>query len=528
MFSQKFFVNSLSTDASFNVRCGKRQDAASGRVLPVVPSSERSGSAAQCNLDNTGGAIGNVANAAGDVGISTSTLTATNGQINASRNLSVGASTLLGGGRYSAVNDLTLNLQGDFTTAPNYSFSAGHNLTFTLPGTFNNAGTFSAVNGLTVNASNITNSGTLAAGGLLTTHSATLTNTGTIVGGRVSLNATQTLSNLGTSALIGATDSAGKLELLAPDIENRDDTTNGDTQAMTAIYGLGQVVLAGGKDGSSNYINANLIRNQSALIQSSGDMQIAANQVTNTRRSMSTSGFTSSVDPNLLVSLGISLSGQTGQVGVKDPNSIGGVYTEPPHGGQWNSTYEFTTYTGVAVANTVTSVTPESQIIAGGNLNASSVGLFQNYWSQVAAGGNIASPLKFDQDSWQGQATPQVQVTYSGQYHYNNYDNSEHDWKLPFGDAPFVGSRPGGYSQAAPADVRTYALPAYESSLTAGGTISGTGVTINNTAGNASVSPLGLLPGQSVSGTGAGAVSGTIGASGGAHAGAAAAQSTTI
>ncbi|WP_223964492.1 filamentous hemagglutinin N-terminal domain-containing protein, partial [Paraburkholderia sabiae] len=476
------------------------------------------------NLDNTGGAIGNAANTTGDVGISTGTLTATNGQINASRNLSVGASTLLGGGRYSAVNDLTLNLQGDFTTAPNYSFSAGHNLTFSLPGTFNNAGAFAAVNGLTVNASNITNSGTLAAGGLLTTHSNTLTNTGTIVGGSVSLNATQTLSNLGTSALIGATDSAGKLELLAPDIENRDDTTYGDTQAMTTIYGLGQVVLAGGKDGSGNYVNANLVRNQSALIQSSGDMQIAANLVTNTRREMTTSGFTSSVDPNLLASLGISLSGQTGQVGVKDPNSIGGVYTEPPHGGQWNSTYEFTTYTGVAVANTVTSVTPGSQIIAGGNLNVSTVGNLQNYWSQIAAGGNIASPHHFDQDSWQGQTAPQVQVTYSGQYHYNNYDNSEHDWKLPFGDAPFVGSRPGGYSQAAPADVRTYALPAYESSFVAGGTISGTGVTINNTAGNASVTPLGLLPGQSISGNGAGSVSGTIGASGGAHAGSASVQ----
>jgi filamentous hemagglutinin len=39
-------------------------------------------------------------------------------------------------------------------------------------------------------------------------------------------------------------------------------------------------------------------------------------------------------------------------------------------------------------------------------------------------------------------------------------------------------------------------------------------VTINNTAGNAGVTPLGLLPGQTVSGTGAGSVSGTIGAHG--------------
>ncbi|CAH2779918.1 MAG: hypothetical protein PPHEESC_1093 [uncultured Paraburkholderia sp.] len=39
-------------------------------------------------------------------------------------------------------------------------------------------------------------------------------------------------------------------------------------------------------------------------------------------------------------------------------------------------------------------------------------------------------------------------------------------------------------------------------------------MTINNTAGNAGVTPLGLLPGQTVSGTGANAVSGTIGTPG--------------
>ncbi|MFM0741441.1 hemagglutinin repeat-containing protein [Paraburkholderia xenovorans] len=483
------------------------------------------------NLDNTGGAIGNVANTTGDIGIATSTLTGTSGQIGASRNLSIAANTLVGGGAYSAVNDLSLNLQGDFATSPNYRFNAGHNLNFTLPGTFSNSGAMSASNGLNINAGDIQNSGALAAGGLLTTHSNTLTNTGTIVGGSVSLNATQTLSNLGPSALIGATDSAGTLELLAPDIENRDDTTATDTQATTAIYGLGKVVLAGGKDANGNYVKANLIRNQSALIQSSGDMEVDATLLTNTRRVMTTTGLTSSVDPTVLTNLGISLSGCTaiymaacsgqsvGWVSKGDPTLIGGAFIEPPHGGQWNSGYQYTTYTGVAVASTISSISPQSQIVAGGNLNASSVGMLQNYWSQVAATGNIVSPFKLDQESWQGQNAPQVQVTYSGQYHYNNYDNSEHNWQLPFGDAPFVTSNPGGFSQAAPADVRTYALPGYESTYTAHGTISGTGVTINNTAGNAGVTPLGLLPGQTVSDIGAGSVSGTIGTAGGAHAG---------
>ncbi len=467
------------------------------------------------NLDNSGGVIGNVANATGDVGITTGTLTATNGQINASRNLSVAANALSGGGAYSAVNDLTVNLQGNLATALNYSFNAGHDLSLTLPGTFSNGGALSAVNDLIVSAGDIQNAGTMGAGGLLSTHSNTLTNTSTIVGGSVSLNAAQALSNLGTGALIGATDSAGTLELLAPNIENRDDTTATDTRAMTAIYGLGKVVLAGGKDASGNYTKANLVNNQSALIQSGGDMKINADRVINTRRVMTTGGFTSSIDPTLLANLGISLSGRTGQVGVKDPNSIGGVYTDPPHGGQWNSSYQYTTYSGAAVANTVTSISPESQIVSGGDLDTGSVGTFENYWSRVTAAENIASPATLNQNSWQGQPAPQVQVTYSGQYHYNNYDNSEHNWQLPFGDAGFVTSRPGGYTQAAPADVRTYALPSYESTFTAGGTIGGTGVTINNTAGNAGVTPLGLLPGQFVSNAGAGAVDGTIASGGG-------------
>ena len=339
--------------------------------------------------------------------------------------------------------------------------------------------------------------GTLQAGGTLTTHSDTLENTGSIVGGSVSLNATQSLTNVGAAALIGATDSSGTLEILSPDIENRDDTTATDTQASTAIYGLGSVVLAGGKDASGNYTNANLIHNQSALIESSGDMALYANQLTNTRRVMTTSGYTQPADASQVAQLGVSLSGCTaiysaacsGQEvpwsATGDPTMIGGAFTTPPNGGQWNSGYQYTTYTGVALQSAITATSPSAQIIAGGNLGASNVGLLQNYWSQVAAGGNIAMPATLDQDSWAGQVAPGVQVTYSGEYHYNNYDDSEHDWQLPFGNAPFVGGRPGGYAQAAPADIRTYALPAGESTFAADSALTGTGVSINNTAGNA-------------------------------------------
>ncbi|WP_186098196.1 S-layer family protein, partial [Burkholderia gladioli] len=76
----------------------------------------------------------------------------------------------------------------------------------------------------------------------------------------------------------------------------------------------------------------------------------------------------------------------------------------------------------------------------------------------------------------------------------------EHDWQLPFGNAPFVTGRPGGYTQAAPASLKDYTLPGYFSTLRSNGTILGTGASVNNTAGNASIPPLGLLPGQSVPG----------------------------
>ncbi|WP_241019568.1 hemagglutinin repeat-containing protein [Burkholderia sp. Ac-20345] len=462
-------------------------------------------------LDNSGGQIGNVTNSSGDVDVAMSgAVTNTNGQISSTHDLTVTAPTLQGGGTYSAAHDANVNLQGDFSVTPDYQFNVGHDLAFMLPGTFDNSGNVQSVNNLSVNAGNIVNSGALSAGGLVHTQSGNLTNTGAIVGGSASLNATGTVSNLGPTALIGASDSNGKLEILAHDIENRDDTTATDTMATTAIFGMGKVVLAGGKDASGNYTNAALINNASALIQSGGDMELHANQITNTRRVMTTS--TGSVDPATLAPFGIPITGQTGQVGVKDPTSIGGVYTDPPHGGQWNSTYQYTTfYADSATATTVTGISPGAQIVSGGNIDASTTGNLKNYWSSITAVGNIAMPQHYDGDGWAatGQQAPSVTVSYSGQYHYNNYDNSEYNWQLPFGNATFVTSHPGGYTQAAPASVKQYTLPDYHSTLGSNGTISGTGVSINNTAANASIPSLGLLPGQAVQGLTIGGLSGS-------------------
>ncbi len=462
-------------------------------------------------LDNSGGKIGNVAE--GDVDIATTgAITNAGGQIVGSRDLSVSATTLLGGGTYSAAHDASLTLQGDFSSTPAYQFSAGHNLAFTLPGTFTNSSGLQSVNDLTINAGDIVNSGAIAAGSLLKTHSNTLTNTGVMVGGSASLVADSTLSNVGPTALIGASDENGTLEILAHDIENRDDTTATDTMAQTAIYGMGKVVLAGGKDANGSYTNAARVNNVSALIQSGGDMELHADQVTNTRRVMTTTGYTNNVDPALLAAQGISMSGCVAiymdacsgayqvpgvDLAKADPsviqqleNQIGGVFIDPPHEGQWNSVYQYTTYKGVATANTIKDISPAGQIVSGGKIDASTTGTLQNYWSNIAAVNGIQMPANYDADGWKasGQQAPGVTVTYSGQYHYNNYDNSEHNWTYSFCDKGCNG----------PADVRQYKLPDYQSTLVSNGTISGTGVSINNTAGNASIPSLGLVPGQSL------------------------------
>ncbi|CAJ2804871.1 haemagglutinin [Burkholderia pseudomallei] len=489
-------------------------------------------------LDNSGGQVGNVANATGDVNVAMSgAVTNTNGSITSTRDLSVAASTLLGGGAYSAARDAAINLQGDFTTTPQTQFNIDRDLTFTLPGTFANSANLQSVHNLTVNAGNIVNTGAMTAGSLLSTHSGDLTNYGAMVGGSVAIQASGTVSNLGPVALIGASDTSGLLEIVAHDIENRDDTTLGDSMPTTTIFGLGKVALAGGKDANGNYTNAALINNSSAAIQSGASMELHADKVTNTRRVMQTSGNTSQVDPALLQQLGISMSGCAAYYIAAcsgqdvhwinlfhDPNypdydpapiiaalklQPGGVFTVPPNGGQWNSGYQYTTYEGKATANTVTKLSPGAQIASGGDLDASTVKTFQNYWSSVTAAGNIKQPASLDMDGWgaTGQQAPGVTVVYSGYYHYNNYDNSEHNWTLPFGDKPFVGG-PGGYTQAAPADVRQYSLPDYRSTWGANGTISGNGVSVNNTAANATIPSLGLLPGQAVPGLTIGTVSG--------------------
>src|SRR5262249_24100609 len=159
-------------------------------------------------------------------------------------------------------------------------------------------------------------------------------------------------------------------------------------------------------------------------IESGADMTLAAAAVTNTRRQL---GMSSTFDQPLTQAqadaLGISLAGRVGYRNMSpDPTQIGGAYVDPPHGGQWNSDYLYTDYTGVAAQRSVQAISPKAQIISGGNIDASTVGVLQNWWSDISAVGNIDTGVAYKQfDSWRGAPMPLIEATYSGTYNYLTY-----------------------------------------------------------------------------------------------------------
>lgn len=438
------------------------------------------------SLDNTNGQIGNMQDSGGNLGVlAIGNVTNTGGEIASDQDLRMTANALVGEGAVIGGRDASLSVQGDYTQTAGNLITANRDLSFSTTGNLTNIGTLQAVSNLVVNAANITNQGDLGAGDKLSANTATLRNTGSIVGGDVAITASQKIENVGPSALIGASNALGKLELLAPTIENRDETTATDISALTTIFGLGQVVFAGSKDAvSGQYTSAGQVVNTSGLIQSGGDMSIHADTLTNTRRVLVASNtFT-----------------QVGQANgsviwtIANPDVPGGRYIEPPHEGTWNSHYVQTDYTGTFSRNSFVSISPEARIISGGNLNPA-VNLLQNYWSKVTAAGDISlNGVTLDQDSWRG-AMPYLQrAKYNGTYLYQNYKGVY--WRMAW-LAPQTIDAP---------------LPGYDSSFIAQGNISGSGATIHNTAGSTNTTPLGMQAGQTIQAAGGVTVGVAVGA----------------
>ncbi|NUX52418.1 hemagglutinin repeat-containing protein [Paraburkholderia youngii] len=259
-------------------------------------------------LDNSSGRIGNDQGSGGSVAITTGTLTNQNGAIGSDQNLTLTTNRLAGDGRIIAGVDGAVTVNGDYVNHAANQMQANRNLSFTVAGNLTNQGTLGAVNVLTVNAANvdnqagadlnsasttvnatnaITNEGRIE-GDTVTTNSATLTNTATIIGNTVTLTGSQSIANTGAGAIIAA---AAQVNLYSPgDISN----TGGAN-----VFSLADVNLAadGTRDANGLLSNrSNTVTNDQSTIQAQGNLQIAAQTLTNSRPAPTVQTVTTDVE----------------------------------------------------------------------------------------------------------------------------------------------------------------------------------------------------------------------------------------
>ncbi len=381
-------------------------------------------------------------------------------------------------GKMTANQDLTIGLQGDFSNLAGSTLQAGRDLTFKTSGALTNDGQILAGRKLSTDSNSLLNTGKINAAqaelitagalinrgeifssGQLDTDSSTLLNSGTLTSAAATLKARERITNTGPHALIGATDVNGTLALLAPVIENSDTVTSTDTAPTTTLLGMGKIILAGGQDNSGNFQTAAQVLNISGLIESGKDLLVYANTLTNRRHILTA---------NTEFVTGETVSG-TAYWTAENPNIPGGRYAEPPHGGSMNSDYIGTNYTSTSAYNSIDKISPEAQLLAGGNLTPH-VNTLENFWSKVSAQGEIdLSAVNLQQDGWAGQQRLIERTTSTGEWRYRTYKGNL--WGTGWGP-----------------EVREQATNQYASSLTAK-TISGSGTTISNGATPGTVAP---------------------------------------
>lgn len=214
------------------------------------------------SLDNTQGSL----QSGGDLSFALASLNNTSGTLATNGSGYLTLASFAGAGKVAAGQDLTLNLNGNYTNVAGNQLSANNNLTLNLSGNFSNVAgaTLQAPNNLTVSAANIDN----AAGATLNSNSTTLStggtlsNEGNIEGSAITLNA-GALNNVAN--IIGGTivATAGSL-------------TNGADLGAQTDNNAYQSALIAGSNSVALYVSGNLL-NRDATIFTTGDITIGAN-----------------------------------------------------------------------------------------------------------------------------------------------------------------------------------------------------------------------------------------------------------
>ncbi|WP_291456553.1 hemagglutinin repeat-containing protein [Cupriavidus sp.] len=254
---------------------------------------------AGATLDNAAGQVLGGA----DVKLAVASLSNLAGAVKANQDVAV-SGAMSGSGTMIAGRDLTLNAVGDYTNDASNQLQANGNLQVTATGTLANTGTLATAGALTVSGANVvngagadinssntsvkavdkvSNAGRIE-GDTVQVSGPSVVNTGTVIGNNVQVQGTDIVNN-GSTALMAA---VRNLNLYAGNsVQNLDGAT---------LYSAGNLQIArdGTRDTSSGLLanQTNALINRSATIEADGDIDIAANQVSNTRTSIVTTAGT--------------------------------------------------------------------------------------------------------------------------------------------------------------------------------------------------------------------------------------------
>ncbi|WP_371180974.1 two-partner secretion domain-containing protein, partial [Xanthomonas sacchari] len=297
-----------------------------------------------------------------------------------------------GGGSILGQNLLDLTIRSDYTHRAGADITSNGDFRLAVGGNFVNASTLQAGRSLGINASNIsnlagasmrsgnvqlstggsvTNAGDLSASGNLQVAAGSVSNTGSLVGGNVLVD-TGTLVNgadLGGatdnaaygSALIGATN--GMTLLVRDQLVNRD----------AKIFSLGNIAIGAARDGNGTLTaRTGTLDNVSGSIEADGSILIAANQINNRRRAITTATSAMTADERAAAN-----QAMPEQELRNDPE---------PAGHRGHNLGLFRTFDAQS-RERVTAASAEGRIVAGGNIALS--GSVTNTASTIAAGGGL-------------------------------------------------------------------------------------------------------------------------------------------
>lgn len=315
-----------------------------------------------------------------------------NGQLLAGENLNVNVKSLSGDGRVLSLGDANIILKDNFKQTQPGQLQANNNLSLITVGDIQNDGTINAGNTLKLNASNVNNSSNakIESHDTQVTAQNQINNTGLINGDLTTLTA-DTLNNQGTGRIYG-TDLAISVNTLnnlpdvngaAPVIASRGDMNLGvqtlnnlanttDYTSQALILSAGNLYLGGALDVNRKATGqATVINNESATIESLGDMRLSAKQINNINKHFIT-------DDNVEVSR---------VDGLEKFCQAWCTFDGQYDGGNWNEDWMRYTYSEITYETRTVESAP-GQIKAGGNLDLGGAQVL-NDKSQILAGGEL-------------------------------------------------------------------------------------------------------------------------------------------